>query len=131
MGIPECDLEEALCWKTMKTPHEGEIRSSRTIAKAYETRDALARFLYHAIFVNILQATNCSIGSLTNALEQLCINLTNELLQQFFNSFIFQKEEQLYMAEGISWHPSDFPSNEIIVDLLNTNLTGTFPMLDE
>ena len=47
----------------------------------------------------------------SNSLEQLCINYTNELLQQFFNEYIFKQEEQLYKAEGITWNPLDFPDN--------------------
>jgi len=66
-----------------------------------------------------------------NSFEQLCINFTNERLQQFFNLFVFKLEEQLYEREGIPWDPLDFPDNQDAVDLLQGKPTGIFAMLDE
>ncbi|EZG57259.1 myosin F [Gregarina niphandrodes] len=66
-----------------------------------------------------------------NSFEQLCINYTNERLQQFFNMFIFKCEEVLYKEEGIQWDPLDFPDNQDCVDLLATNKLSILCMLDE
>ncbi|CAK9000645.1 Myosin-6 (AtMYA2) [Durusdinium trenchii] len=70
-----------------------------------------------------------------NSLEQLFINFTNELLQQYFNEVIFKHEADLYRREGISWDPLDFPDNHVIVDLVGgkpgKSPLGILPMLDE
>merc|ERR1712070_1043902 len=68
-------------------------------------------------FVGVLDIFGFEFFKL-NSFEQLCINFTNELLQQHFNEVIFEYEEMLYTQEGIEWNPQDFPDNKAIVELL-------------
>jgi hypothetical protein len=54
----------------------------------------------------------------------LCINYTNETLQQHFNQFVFKHEQALYEREGIAWSFIRFPDNSDVLDLLENRRTG-------
>jgi len=149
LSVTRKDLESALCSTTRVTRSE-KIRSPVNVRQASDNRDALAKALYGIIFNFIVAQTNISIGYVNdvklfvgvldifgfecfkmNSFEQLCINFTNERLQQFFNSFVFKLEEQLYEREGIPWDALDFPDNQDSVDILQAKSTGIFAILDE
>ena len=66
-----------------------------------------------------------------NSLEQLCINFTNEMLQQHFNNNTFKLEEKLYKVEGIDVPHIDFIDNAPMIELLTEPKHGVLPMLDE
>eukprot|EP00930_Biecheleria_cincta_P008752 TRINITY_DN1102_c0_g4_i1.p1 TRINITY_DN1102_c0_g4~~TRINITY_DN1102_c0_g4_i1.p1 ORF type:complete len:1698 (-),score=377.82 TRINITY_DN1102_c0_g4_i1:140-5233(-) len=149
LGISSGSLEQALCNQTRVT-RDGKIHSPLNVRQAADNRDALARALYGIVFNFIVSVANRSIGFIEdvklfvgvldifgfecfkmNSFEQLCINFTNERLQQFFNSFVFKLEEQLYEREGIPWDALDFPDNQDSVQLIEAKTTGVFSMLDE
>ncbi len=54
----------------------------------------------------------------TNAFEQLCINFTNEKLQQFFNQHTFTLEERVYRQEGIKFTSVVYIDNQPVLDLI-------------
>jgi len=58
----------------------------------------------------------------TNSFEQLCINLSNESLQKFFNDFFFQREMQDYAEDGLVGVQIEYPDNSDILELISGGL---------
>jgi myosin heavy subunit len=65
-----------------------------------------------------------------NSFEQLCINFCNEKLQNHFNDHIFNVEQQIYAAEGVSVADVEFKNNEATLMLLEGK-GGCLSILDE
>lgn len=53
-----------------------------------------------------------------NSFEQLCINLANERLQQYFVENVLVAEQSLYKREGLPWKGLDLPDSEPVVSCI-------------
>lgn len=121
LGVDETKLKTALTERILITRGEA-ITIQLAPEKATDSRDALTKTIYGALFLWVVSEVNKSIiwknesevrsstGVLdifgfecfaTNSFEQLCINFTNEALQQQFNKFIFKMEQAEYEREKI------------------------------
>ncbi|NXJ65052.1 MYH10 protein, partial [Rostratula benghalensis] len=115
-------------------------------ALAKATYERLFRWLVHRInkaldrtkrqgasFIGILDIAGFEIFEL-NSFEQLCINYTNEKLQQLFNHTMFILEQEEYQREGIEWNFIDFGLDlQPCIDLIErpANPPGVLALLDE
>ncbi|XP_049585471.1 myosin-10 isoform X6 [Syngnathus scovelli] len=115
-------------------------------ALAKATYERLFRWLVHRInraldrrqrqgasFIGILDIAGFEIF-LLNSFEQLCINYTNEKLQQLFNHTMFVLEQEEYQREGIEWNFIDFGLDlQPCIDLIErpAQPPGVLALLDE
>eukprot|EP00522_Entomoneis_paludosa_P005598 CAMPEP_0172451804 /NCGR_PEP_ID=MMETSP1065-20121228/9679_1 /TAXON_ID=265537 /ORGANISM="Amphiprora paludosa, Strain CCMP125" /LENGTH=1627 /DNA_ID=CAMNT_0013203775 /DNA_START=258 /DNA_END=5141 /DNA_ORIENTATION=+ len=151
MGVDTELMKIALTEKVVVVRGQ-EIRSGLTPDRASDARDALAKTVYGAMFLWVVDQVNESIGwendgdvrsscgvldifgfecFAVNSFEQLCINFTNEALQQQFNQFIFKLEQAEYEQEAIDWAFISFPDNQDCLDTIQAPKIGILATLDD
>ncbi|ELR21237.1 myosin1, putative [Acanthamoeba castellanii str. Neff] len=123
-----------------------------TPVQATDATNALAKAIYSKLFDWLVKKINESmepqkgaktttIGVLDifgfeifdkNSFEQLCINFTNEKLQQHFNQYTFKLEEKLYQSEEVKYEHITFIDNQPVLDLIEKKQPqGLMLVLDE
>lgn len=81
-------------------------------------------------FIGILDIFGFEILN-DNSFEQLCINYTNERLQQQFNDYVFLSEQELYQQEGLDWKAISFKDNVNIIEVIDKKPSGLLQLLEE
>ncbi|KAF1458362.1 Myosin-1B, partial [Spheniscus mendiculus] len=149
MGLNSADLLKALCYPRVKVGNE-YVTKGQTVQQVYNSVGALAKAVFEKMFLWMVirinqqldtkQPRQYFIGVLDiagfeifdfNSLEQLCINFTNEKLQQFFNHHMFVLEQEEYKKEGIEWEFIDFGMDLAACIELIEKPMGIFSILEE
>jgi len=149
LGVDAGKLDLGLCKPRIKAGNEF-VQTHLNVEKAAYSREALSKGLYHRLFLWIVKKINeqlaqekahSFIGVLdisgfeifqVNSFEQLCINYTNEKLQQFFNHHMFNLEQEEYLKEKIEWTFIDFGLDlQPTIDLIEKKPMGILALLDE
>ncbi|XP_078257696.1 myosin-4-like [Rhinoraja longicauda] len=148
-GLNSADLLKALCYPRVKVGNEF-VTKGQTVQQVTNSVGALAKSIFEKMFLWMVvrinqqldtkQARQYFIGVLDiagfeifdyNSLEQLCINFTNEKLQQFFNHHMFVLEQEEYKKEGIQWEFIDFGMDLAACIELIEKPMGIFSILEE
>ncbi|GAA5956438.1 hypothetical protein JCM21900_005330 [Sporobolomyces salmonicolor] len=151
LGVSPDDLHNALLRPKVKAGRE-YVTQARTKEQVVDEIAALSKTIYEKNFGKLVDRINRSLSGVglggaggasrknafigvldiagfeifeTNGFEQLLINLTNEKLQQFFNTHMFELEQEEYAREKIDWEFIDFGRElQPTIDLIE----GTQPM---
>ncbi|XP_030361688.1 myosin heavy chain, skeletal muscle, adult isoform X4 [Strigops habroptila] len=149
MGLNSADLLKAMCYPRVKVGNE-YVTKGQTVEQVNNAVGALAKAVYEKMFLWMVVRINQQldtkqprqyfIGVLDiagfeifdfNSFEQLCINFTNEKLQQFFNHHMFVLEQEEYKKEGIEWEFIDFGMDLAACIELIEKPMGIFSILEE
>ncbi|XP_072297032.1 myosin-7-like isoform X1 [Eucyclogobius newberryi] len=149
MGLNSADLIKGLCHPRVKVGNEWVTKGQNVQQVSYSI-GALSKSVYEKMFLWMVIRINQSldtkqprqyfIGVLDiagfeifdfNTFEQMCINFTNEKLQQFFNHHMFVLEQEEYKKEGIEWTFIDFGMDlQACIDLIEKPM-GIMSILEE
>ncbi|XP_075897746.1 myosin-7-like [Nelusetta ayraudi] len=149
MGISSADLLKGLLHPRVKVGNEFIVKG-QTVEQVNYAVAALAKATYDRMFKWLVGRINSSlstslprqyfIGVLDiagfeifefNNFEQLCINFTNEKLQQYFNHHMFILEQEEYKTEGIEWTFIDFGLDlQACIDLIEKPM-GILSIMEE
>ncbi|CAE7571521.1 jar [Symbiodinium natans] len=159
LGLTGLGISRILKFREMRVNRQGRtshIKCPRSLAQAKQTLQCIIKVLYKRMFDKIVAKINevsnarvhpdanyTSIGTLDiygferlehNSFEQLCINLANERLQQFFVEEaallldnVLQAEQRMYEEERLTVLEMDLPDSTPVV----LGVQNVMKLLDE
>ncbi|XP_044252370.1 myosin heavy chain, muscle isoform X19 [Tribolium madens] len=149
LGIEAPGLYNALCKPRIKVGAEF-VTQGRNVNQVNYSVGAMSKAMFDRLFKFLVKKCNETldtkqkrqhfIGVLDiagfeifdyNGFEQLCINFTNEKLQQFFNHHMFVLEQEEYEREGIHWTFIDFGMDLLACIELIEKPMGILSILEE
>jgi len=152
LGVSDKELQDVFEMKRVRVRGQ-DIECLRSRRQAQQTLHSVTKTLYQRLFDGVVTQINESsstgpdgvsvvsdgcrhIGTLdiygferlnTNSLEQLCINLANERLQQFFVEQVLSAEQKTYKEEELNVPTCQLPDSSPVVACIQ----GVFTVLDE
>ncbi|XP_010618297.1 unconventional myosin-XVI [Fukomys damarensis] len=156
-GMLQVSAEELASALTTDVQYlKGDLIARRhTVRMAEFYRDLLAKSLYSRLFGFLVNAVNCclhsqeedasahtlDIGILDifgfeefqkNEFEQLCVNMTNEMVHQYINEVLFLQEQTECVQEGVTMEMAYSPGNQAaVLDFFFQKPSGFLSLLDE
>lgn len=152
LGLTGLGISKILKFHEMRVNKQGRtshIKCPRSLAQARQTLQCIIKVLYKRMFDKVVAKINevsnakfhpevsyNSIGTLDiygferlelNSFEQMCINLANERLQQFFVEEVLQAEQRMYEEERLTVLEMDLPDSTPVV----LSVQNVMKLLDE
>jgi len=145
-------LVRGITVRVMHTKGQPNVDITLGVSEAEAQRDSISKHIYYRLFDLLVNRVNQAIGISneciqgrtigildifgfeifdSNSFEQLCINYTNEKLQQNFNEHTFKLEEEVYKKEKIQYSHVFYIDNTPVLNLIEGRPTGVLSLIDE
>nr|CCC90215.1 putative myosin IB heavy chain [Trypanosoma congolense IL3000] len=150
LGADAAAMEKAFTTRRLTMGANEVVNVPLDVQQCQNTRDAMAKTLYHYLFDFVVDTVNTALGKKQydlmlgvldiygfevfdkNGFEQFCINYVNEKLQQIFIELTLKVEQEEYVREKIPWEEIKYFNNKVVCDLIEgMQPPGLFLVFDD